>query len=101
MPRHDGAGRPGVPSPTVARFPIPFVHCGFGFRSACSRSINLGHRSPVASKACTKRVRRKTLKAFATDQSSPVRWSAAYPALVFAVVFVFIFLLHLPLLQLS
>jgi hypothetical protein len=30
-----------------------------------------------------------------------VRWSAAYPALVFAVVFVFIFLLHLPLLQLS
>jgi hypothetical protein len=29
-----------------------------------------------------------------------VRWSGAYPALVFAVIFVFIFLLHLPLLQL-
>jgi hypothetical protein len=29
-----------------------------------------------------------------------VRWSGAYPALVFAVIFVFIFLLHIPLLQL-
>jgi hypothetical protein len=34
------------------------------------------------------------------DQSSPVRWSGTYPALVFAVIFVFVFLLHLPLLQL-
>jgi len=30
----------------------------------------------------------------------PAHWSASYPALVFAVIFVFIFLLHLPLLQL-
>ena len=29
-----------------------------------------------------------------------MQWSRAYPALVFAVIFVFIFLLHLPLLQL-
>jgi Dolichyl-phosphate-mannose-protein mannosyltransferase len=35
-----------------------------------------------------------------SDQGRPARWSNAYPALVFAVIFVFIFLLHLPLLQL-
>jgi Dolichyl-phosphate-mannose-protein mannosyltransferase len=40
------------------------------------------------------------LRAFGSDRGSPVQWSAAYPALVFAVIFVFIFLLHLPLLQL-
>jgi Dolichyl-phosphate-mannose-protein mannosyltransferase len=40
-------------------------------------------------------------RTFGADRSSPARrWSASYPALVFAVVFVFIFLLHLPLLQL-
>jgi Dolichyl-phosphate-mannose-protein mannosyltransferase len=39
-------------------------------------------------------------RAFGSDRSSPAQWSAAYPALVFAVIFVFIFLLHLPLLQL-
>src|ERR1700693_1385251 len=41
------------------------------------------------------------LRAFGSDRSGPAQWSAAYPALVFAVLFVFIFLLHLPLLQLS
>ena len=40
------------------------------------------------------------LRAFGSDRSGPAQWSAAYPALVFAVIFVFIFLLHLPLLQL-
>jgi len=48
------------------------------------------------------------LKALGTDRASdqtadptnPAQWSGTYPALVFAVIFVFIFLLHLPLLQL-
>jgi dolichyl-phosphate-mannose-protein mannosyltransferase len=39
-------------------------------------------------------------RTFGADQNSPARWSASYPALLFAVIFVFIFLLHLPLLQL-
>jgi Dolichyl-phosphate-mannose-protein mannosyltransferase len=34
------------------------------------------------------------------DRSRPGQWSGTYPALVFAVILVFIFLLHLPLLQL-
>jgi hypothetical protein len=34
------------------------------------------------------------------NRHSPAQWSRAYPALVFAVIFVFVFLLHLPLLQL-
>jgi hypothetical protein len=34
------------------------------------------------------------------DRSRPVQWSGTYPALVFAIIFVFIFLLHVPLLQL-
>jgi hypothetical protein len=37
---------------------------------------------------------------YRSDRSSPAQWSRAYPALVFAVIFVFIFLLHAPLLQL-
>jgi hypothetical protein len=40
------------------------------------------------------------LRAFGLDRGSPAQWSGAYPALAFAVIFVFIFLLHLPLLQL-
>jgi len=40
------------------------------------------------------------LTALGSDRSSRVQWSGTYPALVFAVIFVFIFLLHLPLLQL-
>jgi hypothetical protein len=40
------------------------------------------------------------MRAFGSDRSSPPRWSGAYAALVFAVIFIFIFLLHLPLLQL-
>jgi hypothetical protein len=36
----------------------------------------------------------------ASGKESPAQWSRAYPALVFAVIFVFIFLLHLPLLHL-
>jgi hypothetical protein len=36
----------------------------------------------------------------AVDRGRPAQWSGSYPALVFAVIFVFIFLLHLPLLQL-
>jgi hypothetical protein len=35
-----------------------------------------------------------------SERTSRAQWSGAYPALVFAVIFVFIFLLHLPLLQL-
>src|SRR5271163_3321995 len=35
-----------------------------------------------------------------SDRSHRAQWSAAYPALVFAVIFIFIFLLHLPLLNL-
>jgi Dolichyl-phosphate-mannose-protein mannosyltransferase len=42
----------------------------------------------------------ETLRDYRSDRSSAAQWSAAYPALVFAVVFIFIFLLHLPLLQL-
>ena len=34
------------------------------------------------------------LRTLGSDRSSPPRWSSAYPALVFAVIFVFIFLLH-------
>jgi hypothetical protein len=34
------------------------------------------------------------------DRTSPTRWSGSYPALVFAAIFIIIFLLHLPLLQL-
>jgi hypothetical protein len=40
------------------------------------------------------------LKDYRSDRSSPRQWSRAYPALVFAVIFVFIFLLHATLLQL-
>ncbi|MGA8212063.1 MAG: glycosyltransferase [Candidatus Sulfotelmatobacter sp.] len=40
------------------------------------------------------------LRDYRSDQSSPVQWSSTYPALVFAVIFIFIFLLHVPLLQL-
>ena len=40
------------------------------------------------------------LKDRRSQRSRPVGWSGAYPALVFAVIFVFIFLLHLPLLRL-
>lgn len=40
------------------------------------------------------------LRALGSDRSGPVPWSDAYPALVFAIIFVFIFLLHVPLLQL-
>lgn len=40
------------------------------------------------------------LSAFVSDRGSPSQWSGTHPALVFAVIFVFIFLLHLPLLQL-
>jgi len=40
------------------------------------------------------------LRALPTDQSRGVQWSGAYPALVFAGIFVFIFLLHAPLLRL-
>jgi hypothetical protein len=40
------------------------------------------------------------LRDYRSDGSSPARWSDAYPALVFAVIFAVIFLLHLPLLQL-
>jgi hypothetical protein len=36
----------------------------------------------------------------ASGKESPAQWSGAYPALVFAAIFIFIFLLHLPLLQL-
>jgi hypothetical protein len=42
---------------------------------------------------------RKILRVYRSDQSRPA-WSGNYSALLFAVVFVFIFLLHLPLLQL-
>ncbi len=44
--------------------------------------------------------RREILRDYRSDRSSPAQWSGAYPALVFAVIFVFIFLLHAPLLRL-
>ena len=44
--------------------------------------------------------RRETLRDYRSDQSRPGQWSDTYPALLFAVIFVFIFLLHAPLLQL-
>jgi hypothetical protein len=44
--------------------------------------------------------RRNILRDHRSDQSAPVLWSGTYPALVFAIIFVFIFLLHVPLLQL-
>jgi len=44
--------------------------------------------------------RRLTLKVFAPGQSLHTHWSRTYPALVFAILFVFVFLLHLPLLRL-
>jgi len=43
------------------------------------------------------------LRALGSDrgsEGSPVQWSGAYPGLVFVVIFVFIFLLHIPFLQL-
>jgi hypothetical protein len=40
------------------------------------------------------------LRDYQSDRSGPAQWSGAYLALVFAVVFVFIFLLHAPVLQL-
>jgi dolichyl-phosphate-mannose-protein mannosyltransferase len=39
-------------------------------------------------------------KVLGSGRSSPAQWSGTYSALVFAVIFIFIFLLHLPLLQL-
>ena len=44
--------------------------------------------------------RRTILRDYRPDQSVSARWSGSYPALVFAIIFVFIFLLHLPVLQL-
>ena len=44
--------------------------------------------------------RRLILKVFERGQSLPTRWSRTYPAPVFATLFVFVFLLHLPLLRL-
>jgi hypothetical protein len=44
--------------------------------------------------------RRKTLEDRRSQASRPVRWSGAYPTLVFAIIFLFIFLLHIPLLRL-
>ena len=40
------------------------------------------------------------LRDYRSDRSSPAQWSGAYPAPVFAVLFVSIFLLHAPVLQL-
>jgi hypothetical protein len=40
------------------------------------------------------------LKVLEPEQSPHTHWSRAYPALVFAILFVFVFLLHLPLLRL-
>lgn len=45
-------------------------------------------------------VGRKILSDYRSGQSGSARWSDSYPALVFAIIFVFIFLLHLPLLRL-
>ena len=44
--------------------------------------------------------RRLILKVFEPGQSLHTPWSRTYPALVFAILFVFVFLLHLPLLRL-
>jgi len=43
---------------------------------------------------------REILRDSRSDDNRPARWSGTYPALVFAVIFIFVFLLHLPLLQL-
>jgi hypothetical protein len=40
------------------------------------------------------------LRALGSDRSSAGQWSGTYPALLFALIFVFIFLLHVPLLRL-
>ena len=48
----------------------------------------------------TDQSRRLILKVFEPGQSLHTRWSRTYPALVFAILFVFVFLLHLPLLRL-
>jgi hypothetical protein len=53
----------------------------------------------VATAAATSASWEKILT-FVPQQSHRAQWSRAYPALVFAVIFVFIFLLHLPLLRL-
>ncbi len=45
-------------------------------------------------------LRRKHSTVYRPDCGLPAQWSGAYPALVFAVIFVFVFLLHLPLLRL-
>lgn len=44
--------------------------------------------------------RRVILTDYESGQTLQTRWSTTYPALIFAVIFVFIFLLHLPLLRL-
>jgi len=43
---------------------------------------------------------RAILRDYRSDQGGSAQWSGSYPSLVFAIIFVFIFLLHVPLLQL-
>ena len=43
---------------------------------------------------------RQILSDYRSDSPKRVRWSSSYPALIFAIIFVIIFLLHLPLLRL-
>jgi hypothetical protein len=58
-------------------------------------------RGTLPEKSCSAAFppRRKILRDYRSDQS-PGEWSRTYPALVFAVIFVSVFLLHVPLLQL-
>jgi hypothetical protein len=62
--------------------------------------IDYSHCTPVADEDTGLTAKGNTLRAYRSDRSSPVPWSGAYPALVFAVIFVLIFLLHAPVLQL-
>ena len=56
--------------------------------------------SPGKNRFTALAARRETLKGYRSDQNRPRQWSGTHPALAFAVIFVFIFLLHIPLLQL-
>jgi hypothetical protein len=56
--------------------------------------------SPSTARVTRPCIQEEVLTDYRSDRSLSVQWSDTYPALVFAIIFVFIFLLHLPLLQL-
>jgi hypothetical protein len=66
-------------------------------RVTCAEGRRTGFEPTVLEALC----RRKILTDHRSQEGRPVPWSSAYPALVFAVIFVTIFLLHVPPLALA